>query len=83
MDSVYKRVIVGQAADVLCNSSGIPTPSIVWERLGSSLPINAVVNSGRLTITSVGAMDAGTYICKATNGEGDDSVSVQLDVIGK
>ena len=65
-----------------CNASGLPAPTIVWERLGSNLPNDALDRDGMLMIPSVAAEDAGTYSCKAVNSEGQDSFSVKLEVIG-
>ena len=65
-----------------CNASGLPAPTIVWERLGSNLPNDALDRDGILMIPSVDAEDAGTYSCKAVNSEGQDSFSVKLEVIG-
>ena len=62
-----------------CNASGLPAPTIVWERLGSNLPNDALDRDGILMIPSVGAEDAGTYSCKAVNSEGQDSFSVKLE----
>ena len=65
-----------------CNASGLPAPTIIWERLGSNLPNDAHDRDGILMIPSVAAEDAGTYSCKAVNSEGQDSFSVKLEVIG-
>lgn len=65
-----------------CNASGLPAPTITWERLGSNLPNDAIDRDGILMIPSVAAEDAGTYSCKAVNSEGQDSFSVKLEVIG-
>ena len=83
VEPISKTVIEGEQVVFRCNASGIPTPSIIWERLGSNLPESALDRNGLLTISSVGAEDAGTYICKAVNSEGEDSLNVQLEVIGK
>ena len=81
--SVSETVIEGQKAEFLCKASGIPTPSITWERLGSDLPSSALARNGLLTIPSAGPEDSDTYTCKAVNSEGEDSANVQLEVIGK
>ena len=78
----FKTVIEGEDVEVRCNASGLPAPTIVWERLGSNLPNDALDIDGILMIPSVGAEDAGTYSCKAVNSEGQDSFSVKLEVIG-
>ena len=83
MESPSQTVIEGADVEFRCNASGVPTPNIIWERLGSKLPKGAVDQNGLLAIVSVGPEDAGTYVCKAVNSEGEDSVIVQLKVIGK
>lgn len=81
--STSEAVIEGEKAEFRCKASGIPTPTIAWERLGSDLPNGALVRNGLLTIPSAGPEDAGTYTCKAVNDEGEDSTNVLLEVIGK
>lgn len=83
VESISETVIEGEKAEFRCNASGIPTPSITWERLGSHLPNGALDRNGVLVIPSAGPEDAGVYICKAINSEGQDSANVQLEVIGK
>ena len=83
VESISETVIEGEKAEFRCNASGIPTPSITWERLGSNLPSGAFDRYGLLVILSAGPEDAGVYICKAVNSEGEDSATVQLNVIGK
>ena len=81
--SISETVIEGEKAEFRCKASGIPTPSITWERQGFDLPKGALVRNGLLTIPSAGPEDAGTYTCKAVNGEGEDSANVLLEVTGK
>ena len=83
MASIFETVIEGEKAEFRCEASGIPSPIITWERLGFNLPKGALARNGLLIIPSAGPEDAGTYICKAVNSEGDDSAKVQLEVIGK
>ena len=83
VESFSETLIEGEKAEFRCNASGIPTPSITWERLGSNLPNGALDRYGLLVILSVGPEDAGVYICKAVNSEGEDSATVQLEVIGE
>ncbi|XP_078373536.1 basement membrane-specific heparan sulfate proteoglycan core protein-like [Oculina patagonica] len=81
VESISNTVIQGEKAEFRCNASGIPTPSITWERLGSDLPNGALDRNGLLIIPSAGPEDAGVYFCKAMNSEGEDSANVQLEVI--
>ena len=79
----FRAIIEGEKVRFWCNASGIPKPNIIWERLGSNLPDDALIQNGLLTIASVGSDDAGTYICTAVNSEGKGSFSAQLVVIGE
>ncbi|PFX26969.1 basement membrane-specific heparan sulfate proteoglycan core protein-like isoform X2 [Stylophora pistillata] len=81
VEAISEIVIEGDKVVLRCNASGVPTPSITWERVGSDLPSDALDRNGNLTIPSVGARDAGTYACKAANSEGVDVANVQLEVI--
>ena len=83
VESASQTVMEGDDVEFRCNASGIPTPSITWERLGSNLPGDAQDQNGLLTIASVHPKDAGTYVCKAVNSEGEDSFNVQLVVLGE
>ena len=66
-----------------CNASGIPSPSIAWQKMGSYLRNDTLYQNGLLTIDSASSSDAGGYFCKAVNIEGEDSLYVQLEVTGK
>ena len=83
VSAIYETVIEGEKAEFRCKASGKPTPIITWERLGFDLPKSALARNGLLITPSAGSEDAGTYICKAVNSEGEDSANVQLEVIGK
>lgn len=83
MEPGSQTVIQGDNVEFQCNASGIPTPSLIWERLGSNLPEGAADRNGLLILTSVSPENSGTYVCKAVNSEGADSINVQLKVIGK
>lgn len=83
VESISQTVVEGERVEFHCNASGIPTPSITWERLGSDLPNGALDRNGLLVIPSAGPGDAGEYICKAINSEGLDRAKAQLEVVGK
>lgn len=83
VESISQTVVEGEKVEFHCNASGIPTPSITWERLGSDLPNGALDRNGLLVIPSAGPEDAGEYICKAINSEGQDKAKAQLEVVGK
>ena len=83
VESASRIVMEGDDVEFRCNASGIPTPSITWGRLGSNLPDDAQDQNGLLTIAFVRPEDAGTYVCKAANSEGEDSFNIQLVVLGE
>uniref|UniRef100_A0A452F193 Hemicentin 2 n=1 Tax=Capra hircus TaxID=9925 RepID=A0A452F193_CAPHI len=56
-----------------CEASGIPRPSITWQKEGLSVPAGAgtqVLPSGQLRIIHVSPEDAGNYFCLAQNSAG-------------
>ena len=83
VESASQTVMEDEDVSFRCNASGIPSPRITWERLGFNLPDDTQDQNGLLTIASVGPEDAGTYVCKAVNSEGEDSFNVQLVVKGE
>ncbi|KAM9722140.1 hemicentin-2 isoform 3-T3 [Dama dama] len=56
-----------------CEASGLPRPSIAWQKEGLSVPAGAgtqVLPSGQLRIIHVSPEDAGNYFCLAQNSAG-------------
>ncbi|OWK10861.1 hypothetical protein Celaphus_00005137, partial [Cervus elaphus hippelaphus] len=56
-----------------CEASGLPRPSITWQKEGLSVPAGAgtqVLPSGQLRIIHVSPEDAGNYFCLAQNSAG-------------
>ncbi|XP_055255516.1 hemicentin-2 isoform X3 [Moschus berezovskii] len=56
-----------------CEASGIPRPSIAWQKEGLSVPAGAgtqVLPGGQLRIIHVSPEDAGNYFCLAQNSAG-------------
>ena len=80
---VNQIVIGGREAVFYCNTSGIPSPTVRWDRLGPGLPETAMVTNGVLNVISVGPSDEGVYTCTATNSEGSAKANVKLEVIGE
>ncbi|KAL5020556.1 hypothetical protein ScPMuIL_003448 [Solemya velum] len=69
---------------IRCYVAGYPVQKITWSRDTRLLPVNHLqrVSRGTLTITSVRRLDAGEYICAATNTEGQGMArSVFIDVV--
>lgn len=83
VEPLFQTVIEGEKVVFRCNASGIPSPSIAWQKMGSYLRNDTLYQNGLLTIDSASSSDAGGYFCKAVNSEGEDSLYVQLEVTGK
>ena len=69
-----------------CNSSGDPTPTIIWIKDGKQLETEGQVFinpiSGQLEVLDVKQEDAGQYMCRAINELGATSYSISLKVRG-
>uniref|UniRef100_A0A5F8HA67 Hemicentin-2 n=1 Tax=Monodelphis domestica TaxID=13616 RepID=A0A5F8HA67_MONDO len=56
-----------------CEASGIPRPTITWQKEGLSIPTGTgaqILSSGQLRISRASAEDAGNYLCIAKNPSG-------------
>ncbi|XP_065735248.1 hemicentin-2 [Phocoena phocoena] len=56
-----------------CEASGIPRPSITWQKEGLTIPAGVntqVLTNGQLRIIRVSPEDAGNYFCVAQNSAG-------------
>ena len=62
----------GTKVDVTCNATGIPTPTVIWLKEGSSKVHSTGEGSATLSFSSVSRSDAGQYRCKANNTAGTD-----------
>ncbi|XP_053341492.1 hemicentin-1 [Clarias gariepinus] len=67
-------VTVGSLITLVCESSGIPPPSLTWKKNGSELQADSrvrVLSGGRqLQITSAERADAASYTCQASSVTG-------------
>ncbi|XP_075415669.1 hemicentin-2 [Tenrec ecaudatus] len=66
-----------------CEASGIPQPSVTWQKEGLSLPAGArtqVLPSGELRIVHASREDAGNYFCVAQNSAGSATGKTRLVV---
>jgi len=86
--------IYGDDVELQCMVSGIPLPSIAWERDGVQLsggsritishtPINSSAVSSLLRIASIDTSDDGSYTCRASNRVGGANASIALHVLGE
>ena len=78
--------MIEESGDLLltCSAKGHPRPSIIWERLGSSLDKKRfIVDGNSLMINSSKASDSGTYLCRAENVINFDTASARVLVVPK
>ncbi|KAF1385466.1 hypothetical protein PFLUV_G00108060 [Perca fluviatilis] len=77
-------VIEGSLITLVCESSGIPPPSLTWRKDGSELKSDQrlrVLSGGRqLQITSAERTDAASYTCTASSEAGTISKEYSLQV---
>ena len=77
---------LGSAIKLPCPVNGDPPPLIMWTKDGRNIHSGwtrfRILRLG-LKIKEVEAEDAGTYVCKATNGFGSVNINYTLIVIGK
>lgn len=66
------RVVEGQPADLECQASGYPIPTVTWTRPDKSLLVNGKASyvGSKLPLTSVRREDRGRYECYVHNGVG-------------
>ncbi|XP_005045616.1 PREDICTED: fibroblast growth factor receptor-like 1 [Ficedula albicollis] len=87
-DKVIHRqsVRLGRTIKLLCPVEGDPPPLTMWMKDGRTIHSGwtrfRILQQG-LKIKEVESEDAGTYICKATNGFGSANVNYTLIVIGE
>ncbi|KAK2908097.1 hemicentin-1 isoform X2 [Channa argus] len=77
-------VIEGSLITLVCESSGIPPPSLTWKKDGSELTLDQrlrVLTGGRqLQISSAERTDTGSYTCTASSEAGTISKVYSLQV---
>ncbi|XP_051581270.1 hemicentin-1-like isoform X1 [Myxocyprinus asiaticus] len=76
------KVKVGHAIDLPCVAQGVPEPSVSWLKDGTALLDGSQyrISDGTLTMSQVGLIDEGVYICMASNIAGKDEANIQLQV---
>ena len=67
---------------LLCKASGLPIPTIKWQKPLGQLPRGrTAVIDGNMTILSVTKKDTGAYVCSVKNLLGEDSALAVITVI--
>ena len=71
-------------ATLSCSATGIPAPSVTWQRRGVPLEEPHVVwsSQGNITVIGVKRDDNGSYVCVAENSAGRDTRSGEITVQG-
>lgn len=81
-----QSIRLGRTMKLPCPVQGDPPPLIMWTKDGRNIHSGwtrfRVLQHG-LRIKEVETEDAGTYICKATNGFGSVNINYTLIVIGE
>lgn len=81
-----QTVRIGRTMKLQCPVEGDPPPLIMWAKDGRNIHSGWMrfrVLRQALRIKEVEAEDAGTFICKATNGFGSVNINYTLIVIGE
>ncbi|KAB5571023.1 hypothetical protein PHYPO_G00220170 [Pangasianodon hypophthalmus] len=84
-DQVPLRFLLGQSAQLKCDATGEPPPTIIWispnnEMITLSSVKYQILKDGTLIINKVTLADQGKYTCVARNSAGDDIKNVKLQV---
>ncbi|MGH0125472.1 UNVERIFIED_CONTAM: hypothetical protein FKN15_054569 [Acipenser sinensis] len=86
-DEVFQLTVTeGSLITLVCESSGIPPPSLTWKKNGAVLKADSrgrvrVLSGGRqLQISSAEKSDAASYSCMASNMAGDTMKEYNLQV---
>ena len=70
--------------NLVCKASGLPVPTITWQKPLGHLPRGkTTVIDGNMTILRVTKEDRGTYVCSVKNLLGKDSALAQVTVIDR
>ena len=84
-----QSVVIGGSLDLHCPATGMPEPDIQWTRQGKPLsflsePNLRVTDGGRhLQLFNAHLLDAGSYMCTATNLAGSASKQFIVNILGK
>ncbi|XP_054077069.1 hemicentin-2 isoform X2 [Rissa tridactyla] len=75
-------ITVGTPLELTCVVTGVPVPTVTWEKDGRLLagPWLVLGNESTLHIESTKVADAGLYTCLATSPAGEDSRSFHVSI---
>ncbi|XP_074968536.1 hemicentin-2 [Phalacrocorax aristotelis] len=75
-------IAVGTPLELTCVVTGVPMPTVTWEKDGRLLAGSWLVsgNESTLYIKTTKTADAGLYTCLATNPAGEDSRSFHVSI---
>ncbi|XP_053361152.1 matrix-remodeling-associated protein 5 [Clarias gariepinus] len=84
-DQMSLHFLLGQSAQLKCDATGEPPPTIIWispnnEMISFSSVKHQILQDGTLIINKVTLADQGKYTCVARNPAGDDIKNVKLKV---
>jgi len=80
-----QSVLEGASASLQCRASGVPRPTISWQKNDLDLPVDVRVrvdDDGALQLTELRRTDSGVYRCVASNSLGTVSEFARLHVLG-
>ncbi len=72
-------LLAGANVIITCPTSGLPTPTVTWQKDGEDLS----VNGSTLTVKNATTKDSGVFTCEAVNRAGRFSYNSEFHVIGK
>ncbi|KAM8995979.1 hemicentin-2 isoform 2-T2 [Ara ararauna] len=75
-------ITVGTPLELTCVVTGVPMPTVTWEKDGRLLagPWLVLGNESTLHVESTKVADAGLYTCLATSPAGEDSRSFHINI---
>ena len=79
-------MLEGESATLQCSASGVPRPTVSWQKNDLDLPGDVrlrVNDSGTLQLTELRRTDSGVYRCVASNSLGSVSEFARLHVFGE
>nr|CAD7571475.1 unnamed protein product [Timema californicum] len=70
----------GDNAYITCSATGDQPIDIVWTAEGRALPPSVSINQGLLQFRGIAVSDAGRYVCRARNSEGEAEAVAEVIV---